>query len=156
MGGHELAMALRGTYLAMHRATDAVMARSGVTADQFVVLRALAEGEALTQRGLAARTSTDPSTLRAMLVLLERRGLVLRRPHARDGRALSVSLSLKGKRLYQTLWRRSDALRRRLRGAFSSAEAAALVDQLRRLAKVMADRPNSVSNPLPDPKEHAS
>jgi hypothetical protein len=68
MLGHHLALALRGAYLAMHRTCDAHFARAGVTADQFVVLAALAPGQALTQRELAARTSSDPNTLRAMLV----------------------------------------------------------------------------------------
>ncbi len=36
MSGHELAMALRLAYLTMHRRTDAVLAKHGVTADQFV------------------------------------------------------------------------------------------------------------------------
>ena len=80
MRGHELAMALRAAYLGMHRRTGAVLARTGVTADQFVVLAALAEADALTQNELVSRTSSDPNTVRAMLVLLERKLLVKRRP----------------------------------------------------------------------------
>ncbi len=87
MSGHELAMSLRAAYLVMHRRTGALLARTRVTADQFVVLSALAEADALTQRELVSRTSSDPNTMRAMLVLLERRGLIKRRPHPRDGRA---------------------------------------------------------------------
>src|SRR5205085_66588 len=51
--GHEIAMALRAAYLAMHRRSDAQFARRGVTADQFVLLAALAGGGAVTQRDLA-------------------------------------------------------------------------------------------------------
>lgn len=87
MSGHELAIALRAAYLTMHRRTDSILLRSGVTADQFVVLAELSEGVALTQRDLVSRTWSDPNTLRAMLVLLEHRRLVERRPHPTDGRA---------------------------------------------------------------------
>ena len=45
--GHELAMALRTAYLALHRRTDAALARHRVTADQFVLMAALARGEAV-------------------------------------------------------------------------------------------------------------
>ena len=38
VGAHELAMSLRAAYLALHRQTGTLLARSGVTADQFVVL----------------------------------------------------------------------------------------------------------------------
>ena len=69
--GHDLAIALRAAYLALHRRSDARFAPHGVTADQFVLLATLARGgEALTQRVLARRMSSDPSTVRAMLVLL--------------------------------------------------------------------------------------
>ena len=84
MDGHDLAMALRLAYLTMHRRTDALTARCGVTADQFVVLRALAETGVLSQRELTDRTGSDRNTLRAMLVLLEERELIERSSHPKD------------------------------------------------------------------------
>ena len=48
--GHDLAMRLRVAYLAVHRRTNAVLAPLGLTADQFVVLTALAESEGVTQQ----------------------------------------------------------------------------------------------------------
>ena len=42
--GHELAMLLRKAYLAFHRRANARIVRSGVTADQFVLLTMLARG----------------------------------------------------------------------------------------------------------------
>jgi DNA-binding MarR family transcriptional regulator len=147
MRGHELAMALRGAYLAMHRRTDALLARSGVTADQFVVLATLTEGDALTQRELVSRTSSDPNTLRAMLVLLERRGLVERRPHPTDGRAVSVSLTRKGRSVFPDLWRKSEVLRKGLLAALSPEEARSLVGQLRMLTTAMQAEPASRARP---------
>jgi DNA-binding MarR family transcriptional regulator len=148
MNGHDLAMALRGAYLAMHRRTDAVMAPAGVTADQFVVLCALAEGDALTQRALVTRTSSDPSTLRAMLVLMERRRLIERKPHPHDGRARTVSLTDEGRAVHQELWRESRGLREGLLADLAPDEVASLVTQLRRLTEAMEhDRPEPDAMP---------
>src|SRR6186713_505338 len=102
----KLPMALRAAYLALHRASDAKFAAHGVTADQFVLLATLARGgQALTQRQLAQRMPSDPSTVRAMLVLLEKSGYVEREPHPSDARARTVSLTPAGKRIFQKLWR---------------------------------------------------
>ena len=69
----ELPLALRTAYLTLHRRSDTEFAQHGITADQFVLLATLSRGDAMTQRELAARMPSDPSTVRAMLVLLENR-----------------------------------------------------------------------------------
>jgi DNA-binding MarR family transcriptional regulator len=121
----------------MHRRTGEALAQTGVTADQFVVLAALADAAALTQSELVARTSSDPNTVRAMLVLLERRSLIVRRPHPTDGRARSVSLTPQGKTIYRRLWRQSEPLRKRMVGALAPAETTMLIDQLQRIVKAL-------------------
>ena len=126
--GHDLAMALRAAYLALHRRSDAAFASHGVTADQFVLLATLARGgEALTQRELARRMSSDPSTVRAMLVLLERRGLVGRDTHPTDARARTVALTAKGRRAYERLWAAGEPTRARMLGALQPGAAETLV-----------------------------
>ena len=95
--GSDIAIALRAAYLALHRRSEARFARYGLTADQFVLLATLARGDALTQRELARRMPSDPSTVRAMLVLLEGRRLVQRDTHPTDSRARMVSLTPAGK-----------------------------------------------------------
>ncbi len=101
----ELPIALRAAYMALHRRTDAAFAEYGMTADQFVLLATLYRGDAMTQRELAKRMPSDPSTVRAMLVLLEKQGLVRRKQHPSDSRALTVSLTAKGKKVYDELGR---------------------------------------------------
>ena len=137
MPAHDLALALRSAYLAMHRATDASLARHGITADQFVVLAELSRGTALMQRELVARASSDPNTVRAMLVLLERRGLVERRPHPTDGRARSVAITRKGRVVFKSLWQTSRPVRTRLVRRIDRSELATLTQQLRALASDM-------------------
>lgn len=138
--GHDIAMALRTAYWTMHRRADASLQPLGVTANQFVLLALLAEEDGITQRNLVHRASSDANTVRAMLVTLEEKGLVVRKPHPRDGRAWSVSLSARGRRTYRRLWAASETFRERLRGIFSPRETGTLLDLLARLTDAMSPR----------------
>src|SRR5262245_9130895 len=131
-------MALRAAYLALHRRTDGRLARQGVTADQFVLLDALARGEARTQRDLARRTASDPNTVRAMLLLLEARGLIARTPHPTDARARTARLTAKGRRTYAALWAASEPVRAQLLAALRPGEVSALLDLLARITQALA------------------
>jgi DNA-binding MarR family transcriptional regulator len=129
----ELPRLLRGAYFGMHRASDSHFTRHGITADQFVLLACLGEQDAVTQQDLVRRAASDPSTVRAMLILLEGRGLILRERHPEDGRARAVSLTARGRRLYERLWLTSEPIRARLLTGFSEKEAQALLGFLQRL-----------------------
>ena len=134
---HRIPLALRAAYLAMHRQTDASLAKHGATADQLVLLGLLADEDSVTQQGLVRRASSDPNTIRAMLVLLEGRGLVARRSHPTDGRALSVTITRKGREVHGKLMAETEALRQRMLGAFRRDEAEALVRLLQRLSEAV-------------------
>jgi DNA-binding MarR family transcriptional regulator len=136
--GREIARALRAAYLALHRRTNACLAQDGVTADQFVLLSALADADAVNQQELVRRIGSDPNTVRAMLLLLQGRGLVARDRHPADGRARSVTLTAKGRQVFRKLWRKSEPLRERLLTAFRPDEIVALVEHLRRVGEAMA------------------
>ena len=136
--GRELPRLLRAAYFGMHRVSDAHFSRSGVTADQFVLLACLGEQDAITQLELARRASSDPSTVRAMLVLLEGRGLVARERHPDDNRARVVTLTAKGRRLFERLLQTSEPIRVQMLSGFSADEAQLLVGCLRRLIDNLA------------------
>ena len=139
-------MSLRLAYLALHRRTDAVMAQAGITADQFVVLAALSEGMALTQSELGERIGSDRNTVRAMLVLLEGRGLIVRTPQPLDRRARRVALTPRGRRTFRTLWRKSDALRRELVTGLAPQQTATLVQLLRSLTATLTETSSTTSS----------
>jgi DNA-binding MarR family transcriptional regulator len=132
---NELPGALRAAYLALHRRSEARFARHGVTADQFVLLATLARGHVLTQRELARRMPSDPSTVRAMLVLLERSGLVQRDSHPTDARARTVALTAAGKRKFKQLWRAGQSIRAQMSDALEPGEDELLVRLLARVAE---------------------
>jgi DNA-binding MarR family transcriptional regulator len=136
--GHNIPIALRAAYLALHRRSDAAFASRGVTADQFVLLATLARGgHALTQRALARRMSSDPSTVRAMLVLLEERGLVRRETHPTDARKRTVALTAEGERAFRRLWAAGEPIREQMLGALRPGEAETLVRLLVRVAEAL-------------------
>ncbi|SRR5579883_2918770 len=151
--GHDLAMSLRCAYLVMHRLADASLARFGVTADQFVLLAALAESDALTQKDLARLICSDASTVRAMLVLLEGRGLVSRDPHPSDGRARCVTLTPNGRREFRKMYKGSEELRATLLAALEPDQADTLRAILRRLTQALSTakgKPASADNDAHD------
>lgn len=135
--GHDIAMGLRTAYWAMHRQTDACFARHGVTANQFVLLALLAEDDGISQQQLVRRASSDPNTVRAMLVLLESRGLVSRERHPDDGRARNVTLTLKGRQTYNRLVKESEPLREQLLAVFRPEQADAFVKSLNQISDAM-------------------
>jgi DNA-binding MarR family transcriptional regulator len=130
----ELPRVLRAAYFAMHRASDAYFSRFGVTADQFVLLARLADDDGIKQQELACRTFSHPSTIRAMLVFLERRGLVARERHPEDGRVRVVRLTGKGRKMFEHLRKTSESIRGQMLARFSAQEARLLIVGLRRVA----------------------
>lgn len=130
----ELPLVLRAAYMALHRRTEAAFDKYGVTADQFVLMLALRDGGTLTQRELADRISSDASTVRAMLVLLEKSGFVQRASHPTDSRAKTVELTPSGKKKLLQLWKVGQAIRDEMYGTLSVREADSLIGLLRRVA----------------------
>jgi DNA-binding MarR family transcriptional regulator len=146
---HELPIALRAAYLALHRCSEARFAQFGVTADQFVLLATLVRGEALTQRELARRMPSDPSTVRAMLVLLERSGLVQRNAHPTDARARTVALTTAGKRKFQQLWIAGQSIRDQMTAALPPGEDERLIHLLERICGALAPEHTTDKSALP-------
>ncbi len=133
-------MALRAAYLALHRRSEAGSAAYGVSADQFVLLATLSRGQALTQRELARRMPSDPSTVRAMLVLLEKAGLVKRNAHPTDARARTSTLTAAGKRKLRRLWAAGESIRSCMSDSLSPREAKTLVALLGRITTALNSR----------------
>lgn len=68
-----------------------------LNARQYAVLRAVAQGEGLSQQAIVEATGIDRSTLASMVQRLVRRGLLQRRRTKHDARAYAVRLTSAGK-----------------------------------------------------------
>ena len=84
-----------------------------------------------TQRDIGERTGTDANTASQIIRGIERRGLVRRDPHARDSRALALSLTPEGLELARACASRARALNDRF---FADADPG-LYDTLMGLAR---------------------
>lgn len=138
MDTSQLPMALRAAYLALHRKSDAHFAKFGITADQFVLLATLARSDALTQRELAQRMPSDPSTVRAMLVLLEKQGLVRREAHPSDSRARTAALTAAGRRKFRQAFESGETIREQMVESFGPGEYELLVRLLNQLVQSLS------------------
>ncbi len=132
-------MGLRAAYLSMHRQSDACFVKHGVTANQFVLLALLAEDDGITQQQLTSRAFSDPNTIRAMLVLMEKQGLVIREQHPEDGRARHITITGTGRETFERLLEDSEPLRRRMLALFSGEELEMLADFLNRIITAMVE-----------------
>jgi MarR family transcriptional regulator, lower aerobic nicotinate degradation pathway regulator len=81
---------------------EARLAEAGASFPQWRVVMVLARaGRALTIVELAAATLAPHSTLSRQLVAMEREGLLRRRRHREDGRAVSIELTARGRQRYR-------------------------------------------------------
>ena len=132
---HELPMILGEAFRAMHRHTDICCKKYDITANQFVVLILLAEEDGITQQALVERAASDPNTIRAMLVLLEKKGMVKREQDLTDGRKRNVTITEKGRKAYKNALKESEPIREHMYANFSAEELKMLKMFLDRINK---------------------
>jgi DNA-binding MarR family transcriptional regulator len=135
--GRDIARGLRAAYKLMHRQTQALLSDHDFTAVQFVLLGLLKVEDGITQQELTCRASSDPNTIRATLLLLERGGMVVRRSDKTDRRAKKIHLTAKGRRTHAKLSTVLKPLQEALLFPFTANEAEALTAYLSRVAEAM-------------------
>jgi len=130
-------MRLRASYLAIHRLTDASLSDLGITADQFVCLLILRRRHGIIQRELVDLATSDPNTIRAMLVLLEDKGYVMRRRHSGDKRARIVRITPKGREVARLAYAALSRIHKWIGARISREEAAVINSVLTRVAEAL-------------------
>jgi len=94
---------LRRSWYGLNQAFRRRIAHTGVTPDQFTVLRTLLEAPpaGMTQRELTETISSDPNTVASLLERMAAVDWVERQPHERDRRAYRIRLRPLGRKLYE-------------------------------------------------------
>jgi DNA-binding MarR family transcriptional regulator len=110
---------------------------------EFALLRAVAASGGEPQNALAERLRISPSWMVAIVDQLERRGLLERRPHARDRRVRNLHLTAAGKRLLKQAEREARQFDRQVTGPLDEAEARQLLDLLDRVAAGLELKPGA-------------
>lgn len=93
---------LRRAWYGLNQAFRRQIAHTGVTPDQFTVMRTLIEGDpkGLTQRELTEAMSSDPNTVASLLERMESAGWIESKPHERDRRAHRVRVLAAGRKKF--------------------------------------------------------
>lgn len=105
-----------------------------LTISQYRLLETVVGSEAPRIREIATYIDVAPPTVTRMLSGLERDGLIERRAHAEDRRAVSIELTGAGREAWRTARRRLEAKRHRLYDALPEDDRAHAVRTLRELA----------------------
>lgn len=131
-----LALLLRRAWYGLNQTFRRRIAGTGLTPDQFTILRWLGEHpEGLTQRALADLMASDANTITAILTRMQKAGLIERRPHAEDARCNLIVLKDKGRILHAKLQPLASGLQEQLLAAVPMARQA---EFLRHLESVCA------------------
>src|SRR5688500_9135766 len=104
-GRRRLPPLLRRCWFSLNQAFRRRILFTGVTPDQFTVLRTLVEADpvGLTQRQIAEIISSDPNTIASLLERMLASGLVERHPHETDRRAHRILVLPHGRKMYKTI-----------------------------------------------------
>ena len=111
-----------------------------ISVTQCYVLETLARDGSLTTNQLAGELYLDKSTVSRVVDALERKGLLRRRRHADDRRAVLLSCTGKGRQLYERIRLDIHEREKRLLADFDPDVRAAMVELIGRLARAAQER----------------
>jgi DNA-binding MarR family transcriptional regulator len=105
---------------------DAELAPIGLTTAKLWALHSVMAGWPVAMGVLAERMSSAKSNITTMVDRLEADGVLSRAPSATDRRAIEISVTAKGKRLYRDANGKVEEVEQELKGFFSDQEVVAL------------------------------
>jgi len=109
------------------------MAPHGLRPVDFSVLTLIAQNPGITSRQICAALAIQPPNLVGLVGGLQQRGLIERRPHPNDRRAVGLHLTPDGKRLHGAACATASAAEAQAATALTAREQATLVRLLRKL-----------------------
>jgi DNA-binding MarR family transcriptional regulator len=134
---------LKITQHRLRQRLDAELAHLGITASQNAVLLAVANNPRISNAELARAAFVTPQTMQAILVNLERGGLIVRTPHPEHGRVIWSELTAKGKKTVADGANAADTVERQMLSGLSFEEAELLCKLLKRCAASLVDDPSA-------------
>lgn len=99
----------------------------------FSVLSLITHNPGITSRQLCTTLGILPPNLVGMINALEKRELIVRRPHPRDGRAMGLHLTQAGQKLMRDAERTAARLETEVAGRLSPNEAKTLIRLLKKI-----------------------
>jgi len=130
---------LKITQHRLRQRLDTELARIGITAPQNAVLLAVAGNPRISNAELARAAFVTPQTMQAILVNLERDGLIARSPHPEHGRIIMTELTAAGRKAVAEGAKAADLVERQMLSMLSTEEARQLCELLKRCAAALND-----------------
>lgn len=106
-----------------------------ITIDQWLVLKAIHESPDITLQRVGAAVFKDFASVTRIVQLLERKGLLCRKPHPSDGRRSELVLSAAGEALIRKVEPIAQANRRHALGGIDAEKVARLREVLKRIVE---------------------
>lgn len=123
----------RRTALAVIEVFMVRMAPYGLRPVDFSVLSLITHNPGITSRQLCTALGILPPNLVAMVNALEKRELIARKPHPRDGRAMGLHLTVSGKKLMREAEATAAGLEAEVSNRLSAAEVKTLIRLLQKV-----------------------
>lgn len=128
---------LKITQHRLRQRLDAELAPLGITTAQNAALLAVAGNPRISNAELARAAFVTPQTMQAILVNLERGGLIVRKPHPEHGRVIMTELTKAGHKAAAEGAKAADVVETQMLSQLSSKEAGLLCDLLKRCAAAL-------------------
>jgi DNA-binding MarR family transcriptional regulator len=128
---------------AVSRRFHEVLRPLGLEPGEFALLRAVAASNGEAQNALAERLHISPSWMVAVVDDLEKRGLLERKPHARDRRVRNLHLTSAGKKLLRQAESQAEQFDRQVGEELGEAELQHLLDLLDQVAASLELEPGA-------------
>ena len=128
---------LEATAKAYRRFAQARLHAAGIdiTIDQWLVLKTIHEAADVTLQQVGAAVFKDFASITRIVQLLERKGLLRRKPHPTDGRRSELMLTRSGEAVIRTVEPIAHAYRRQALEGIDAEEVARLRAVLKRIAE---------------------
>jgi DNA-binding MarR family transcriptional regulator len=128
---------LRRAYLSVSRCRDVMFSPYRLTGDQYALMRAVQKNPGIRQSDLGDEIFAEPNTVTAMVTLLEKRGILRRKPSATDGRVRLLSLTPHGNAVMNRLSQDWTSMRLLLRECFAGEDGRRALEILDRVYQEM-------------------
>ena len=132
-----IGFALKQAQQALRTRLDSELREIGLTTPQYAVLAFLAVEPGASNAALARRAFVTPQTMQAILVALERAGLIARTPHPEHGRVQTTQLTARGRGALEAASGIVADAEERLRNAAAPFDPQAVAAILLRLAEAL-------------------
>ena len=132
-----IGFALKQAQQALRTRLDSGLREIGLTTPQYAVLAFLEVEAGASNAALARRAFVTPQTMQAILVALERAGLIARTPHPEHGRVQMTELTARGRGALEAASGIVADAEERLRNASAPFDPQAVAAMLLRLAEAL-------------------